>query len=155
MCSLTFLSFHFDQFALEISHIFNNKPTVEWHFSSSWPSYFYSVVTLPWQAGRWGSVGFSQGSTGLESIYPDFPDRHDGDSCLLWISGTASAGVFTQRAAHDCCSNNMSVFVCWHSPLFFSGTVMNCKQSLKGVCTTWLTVQSKLIRLGGMLPFSV
>lgn len=46
--------------------------------SSSYPSYFWSVLTLPWQAGRWGSVGFSGGSTGLESIYPDFPDRRDG-----------------------------------------------------------------------------
>lgn len=46
--------------------------------SSSEPPYFWSVLTLPWQAGRWGSVGFSRGSTGLESIYPDFPDRRDG-----------------------------------------------------------------------------
>lgn len=57
----------------------NDKPTllIKQHCSSS-SSFLFLVCAHSPMAGRWGSVGFNRGSTGLEHIYPDFPDRRDG-----------------------------------------------------------------------------
>lgn len=87
-----------------------------------------SVLTLPWQPGRWGSVGFSGGSAGLESIYTDFPDRRDGIPASF---KSPTARLLVHRGWHM--TTALIILVCLSidippPPPPFSAMVMNCKQ---------------------------
>lgn len=108
--------------------------------SSSYPSYFWSVLTLPWQAGRWGSVGFSGGSTGLESIYPDFPDRRDG---IPASSKSPTVCLLAHRGWHMTAA--LIIQQC------LSVLVMNCRQSSESVHSQRGQAEP-LMRLAGILP---
>lgn len=109
------------------------------------------MLTLPRQARRWGSVGFSRGSTGLESIYPDFPDRRNGipassespTACLLVHRGRHMTAAIIILA---CLSTDVPSFLCHGHEL----------QTILRECTQvhyHCSQAEPLMRLAGTLPW--
>lgn len=137
--------FRFGLFAFEGVGVLNAKLTDERHCSSSQPSYFWSVLTLPWQAGEevlaLGRISWIKGHL------PRFPKQTQrGFQPPLRLR--QPVGRDTEGGTWLPLLTITSMFVCLFTLPVFSGTASPQKAfsasplwGLAGVCPWWARVK--------------